>query len=78
MKTVIFALAFCFVAGTVRAHEAVGSTPPPAAPPVDAATQALEDVTGSVRCKKVVVELDEGYGVSSHETRTVCAPRAEN
>jgi len=77
MKTVIFALAFCLAAAAALARDAVSPAPAPA-PPVEAAAQAMQDVTGSIRCKQVVVAVDEGYGVTSHETRTICAPHAEN
>jgi len=40
-----------------------------------AAAQSSNDVTASLPCRQVVVEIDEGYGVSSRETRYECAPR---
>lgn len=74
MKSLRLALALCSLvslASTAPARESlVGSE---AAPP--AAAQSQSDVTASLPCKKVVVEVDEGYGVSSHETRYECARR---
>jgi len=33
-----------------------------------------EGASVRVNCKEIDVELDEGYGVSRHETRYVCEP----
>jgi hypothetical protein len=73
MKTVAFAIAFWSLASAAHAASPREALPPqPAAGPIEAAAEALNDLVGSVRCKKVIVELDEGYGVSSRETRYEC------
>jgi len=33
-----------------------------------------EGASVRVNCREIDVEIDEGYGVSSHETRYVCEP----
>ncbi|HXY59673.1 MAG TPA: hypothetical protein VEH76_13965 [Methylocystis sp.] len=74
MKSLSFALALCSLVSLASAAPAreslAGSETGPSA-----AAQNPNDVTASLPCRKVVVEIDEGYGVSSHETRYECAPR---
>ena len=74
MKSLSFTLAFCSLvclAFPSYARDRLGG--PESGPP--AAAQNPGDVTASLPCKKVVVEIDEGYGVSSRETRYQCAPQ---
>lgn len=74
MKTSIFAFALCSFVFFAWALEALPATSDPR--PVAAAAQApANDVTGSLPCKKIIVEVDEGYGVSNHETRYECSAR---
>jgi len=77
MKSLSFAFAVCSLvslawATTVARERYSGG----AADAVSIAPPAQQnDQTASLPCKEVVVETDEGYGVSSHETRYECAPR---
>lgn len=74
MKSLFFALAFCplvSLAFPAYARDRLGGPETGAS----ASPQSPGDVTASLPCKKVVVEIDEGYGVSSRETRYECAPR---
>ena len=72
--TTALALAFCgfsatALEATVISAEPEGSTPDELA----ARRDALEgDLAAVTPCQKVVVALDEGYGVSGHETRDDC------
>jgi hypothetical protein len=72
MKTLVFALAFCTSVSLACALEALPSRSD-SGPVAAAAQAAANDVTGSLPCKKITVEVDEGYGVSEHETRYDCA-----
>ena len=74
MKSLSFTLAFCSLICLTfpsYARDRLGGSE--SSPP--AAAQNPGDVTASLPCKKVVVEIDEGYGVSNRETRYECAPR---
>ncbi|HYA79497.1 MAG TPA: hypothetical protein VED87_01035 [Methylocystis sp.] len=74
MKFLPFVLAFCSLvslAFVAHARDRIGG--PDTGPA--AAAQSPGDVTASLPCRKVVVEVDEGYGVSSRETRYECAPQ---
>lgn len=77
MKTLVFALAlyasvsFAWALGALSARSDSGSV-------AAAAQAAANDMTGSLPCKKIIVEVDEGYGVSNHETRYDCASRRED
>jgi hypothetical protein len=37
-------------------------------------TTPRNGASAQANCRRIVVELDEGYGVSRHETRYVCEP----
>jgi hypothetical protein len=77
MRTVVFALAFCSAISLAFALEALSTrwSPSPGATPGQ--VQADEG-TPSGPCKKIIVETDEGYGVSDHETRYDCPANRGN
>ncbi len=43
-----------------------------AAEPSAKQASLLQDASAKQECREVIVEIDEGYGVSSHVTRRVC------
>jgi len=78
MKTAVFLLtigAYACGGSAVLARE-ISELPAPSDPASIAPPQQLpqNEVAARVLCRPVVVELDEGYGVSSRETRYVCPP----
>ncbi len=77
-KAVVFLGAALCLAGNARAGGIEALFPGLLEPQEQQAPvkRAKTHDTASLRavCKEVDVAVDEGYGVSSHETRTVCAP----
>lgn len=52
------------------------TTPDSVGPPRAPQTKGTPRIGASaqVNCRQIDVELDQGYGVSSHETRYICEP----
>jgi hypothetical protein len=76
--TIISYLASVFACASIGfAAETLAPTPVSGAAPMAnerSATGSLPDVARRSNCHEIDVELDEGYGVSSHATRSVCDP----
>jgi hypothetical protein len=85
MKKTRFALAALFVFGSVvsaAAWEPTNvSTQPNAAPVEDFVLPTLPGqgdlAANTPNCRKVDVDLDEGYGVTGHTTRDECVQRRQ-
>ncbi len=81
-------IAFCFVAADaslavtkvllIKSQESAAEVTVPtqdiasAAEPSAQQASLLQDDSAKQGCREVIVEIDEGYGVSSHVTRQVC------
>ena len=72
MKSIYFSLTALTLTFGVFFASAREAPPPEAAA---AAAEAQTEITTSFICRDVDVAVDEGYGVSSHETRRECAPK---
>jgi hypothetical protein len=74
-KAYVFLGAALLLAGNARADgvEALLAGVFQRQPAAVEAVKAQNSASMKALCKEVDVALDEGYGVSSHETRVVCA-----
>ncbi len=77
-KAVLFLSAALLIAGNaygngIETFFSTVSEPQPQQKPVKRALPAGQASLKAV-CKEIEVPVDEGYGVTGHETRVVCAP----